>query len=200
MNITLVKGSRDSAGIAEYLVDGASFWAKDQIGALEQFHARQVEAIKRQHSIKTECAALISKAIASNGRIEIAPNFPAINVTSTAVELGWLARTHTRENRMWLFVAATEQGLDALKSAVDLETAGTPLASTPLRDAGEALYGPRWQSDLARDLNISDRTMRRWAAGTDMPPGVAIDLSRLCEERAQALDDVRDRLKAASAS
>lgn len=68
-----------------------------------------------------------------------------------------------------------------------------------LRDAGEALYGPRWQSDLARDLGVADRTMRRWLAGADdMPPGVALDLWRLCEERAQAIDDVRGRLKAAA--
>ncbi|PPQ33261.1 hypothetical protein CCR94_02340 [Rhodoblastus sphagnicola] len=68
-----------------------------------------------------------------------------------------------------------------------------------LRDTGEALYGSRWQSELARDLNVADRTMRRWAAGTDDPPqGVAIDLLRLCDERAQTLDELRGRLRAAS--
>ena len=45
-----------------------------------------------------------------------------------------------------------------------------------LKIIGEALYGPRWQSDLARDLNIADRTMRRWCAGEDIPPGVAHEL------------------------
>ena len=65
-----------------------------------------------------------------------------------------------------------------------------------LRDAGEALYGPRWQSDLARDLGVAGRTIRRWLAGADdMPPGVALDLWRLCGERAQAIDDVRGRIK-----
>jgi hypothetical protein len=34
-----------------------------------------------------------------------------------------------------------------------------------LRAAGEALYGPNWQSQLARDLSVSDRTVRRWLAG-----------------------------------
>lgn len=34
-----------------------------------------------------------------------------------------------------------------------------------LRAAGELLYGPRWQTALARDLNVADRTVRRWAAG-----------------------------------
>ena len=68
-----------------------------------------------------------------------------------------------------------------------------------LREAGEALYGPRWQSEIARSLNVSDRTVRRWVAGDEeMPSGVAFDLWRLCEERMLALDVVRDRLKAAA--
>lgn len=69
-----------------------------------------------------------------------------------------------------------------------------------LHDAGIALYGPRWQSDLARDLHVSDRTIRRWLADADdMPSGVALDLRRLCEERAQALDDLIPRLNEAAA-
>lgn len=68
-----------------------------------------------------------------------------------------------------------------------------------LKDAGEALYGPRWQTDLAADLNVSDRTMRRWLSGADdLPAGVAFDLWRLCEERSALLDEVIDRLKVAS--
>lgn len=68
-----------------------------------------------------------------------------------------------------------------------------------LHDAGEALYGSRWQTEIARALRVSDRTIRRWASGVDdLPPGVALDLWRLCEERMLALDVVRDRLRAAS--
>lgn len=63
-----------------------------------------------------------------------------------------------------------------------------------LRDVGEALYGSRWQSELARDLDVSDRTMRRWAAGTDIPPGVGMDLRRLCEERAKKIEGILNRL------
>lgn len=68
-----------------------------------------------------------------------------------------------------------------------------------LHSAGEALYGPRWQSDLARDLGVSDRTVRRWVAGDDPPPGVYIDLLRLVVERQVALDDLVDALKRAGA-
>ena len=61
---------------------------------------------------------------------------------------------------------------------------------------GEALYGPQWQSALARDLGVSDRTMRRWIAGDrDIPSGLPLDLLRLCTERAAALDSLADRLR-----
>lgn len=68
-----------------------------------------------------------------------------------------------------------------------------------LKDAGEALYGPRWQSELARKLQISDRTVRRWiASADDMPTGVAGDLRRICEEKIAHLEHVVERLKVAA--
>jgi plasmid maintenance system antidote protein VapI len=68
-----------------------------------------------------------------------------------------------------------------------------------LQDTGEALYGPRWQSDLARDLDMSDRHMRRLAAGTaDLTAGMAMDLLRLCTERVAMLDAVIERLRVAA--
>jgi hypothetical protein len=61
---------------------------------------------------------------------------------------------------------------------------------------GQALYGQQWQSALARDLGVSGRTMRRWIAGAQpVPDGLTVDLLRLCVERAQALDDLAERLK-----
>jgi hypothetical protein len=69
-----------------------------------------------------------------------------------------------------------------------------------LADVGEALYGPRWQTDLARDLEVSDRTMRRWAAeGGEVPAGVYVDLLRLTTERAARLDELSEMLKRAGA-
>lgn len=66
-----------------------------------------------------------------------------------------------------------------------------------LRLTGEALYGPRWQSDLARDLGVADRTVRRWLAGADRPrPGVVADLRALVEARGAALRAVALRLRA----
>jgi DNA-binding transcriptional regulator YdaS (Cro superfamily) len=67
-----------------------------------------------------------------------------------------------------------------------------------LVECGEALYGPQWQSALARDLGVADRTVRRWVAGTsEVPPGLYVDLLRLTQERAAALDALAERLKAA---
>jgi len=61
---------------------------------------------------------------------------------------------------------------------------------------GAALYGRDWQSPLARDLEVSDRTVRRWVAGTHPPPpGIATDLLRLAVERAQVLDDLAEQLR-----
>lgn len=67
--------------------------------------------------------------------------------------------------------------------------------SALLREAGEALYGPRWQSDLARDLNVSDRTVRRWDAGqNEIPAGVWADLRGLLKARGLALASLRRKL------
>lgn len=64
-----------------------------------------------------------------------------------------------------------------------------------LVECGEALYGPRWQSELARELDVSDRTMRRWAAGADVPDGLYTDLLRLTQERAATLEALAPRLR-----
>ena len=69
-----------------------------------------------------------------------------------------------------------------------------------LHDCGAALYGSLWQSALARDLGVSDRTMRRWATGAyDLPAGVYVDLLRLTQERAATLDGLAGRLREAGA-
>ena len=67
-----------------------------------------------------------------------------------------------------------------------------------LSDVGKALYGPRWQSELARDLGVSIRTMQRWAAGSSgLPKGLYVDLLRLTQERAASLDALAPRLREA---
>jgi len=73
------------------------------------------------------------------------------------------------------------------------------VSSRLLKRVGEALYGPRWQSEVARDLEVSDRTVRRWVDGSyDVPDGVYLDLIRLCQERSAELDELVEMLPRAA--
>lgn len=64
-----------------------------------------------------------------------------------------------------------------------------------LREVGEALYGPLWQSVLSRELKIADRTMRRWAGGQfPVPEGVWAQIATLCSTRGDALRRWAERL------
>lgn len=57
-----------------------------------------------------------------------------------------------------------------------------------LTETGEALFGPRWQSELARALELNLRTVQRWAVGQGEPPaGVYAELVLIARERRQAL-------------
>lgn len=76
------------------------------------------------------------------------------------------------------------------------------LGPTALNEAGEALYGARWQSDLARDIQIGDpRRVRQWLSGDrGIRPGVWADISSLLRNRAfkalqiaQKLDNAQER-------
>jgi hypothetical protein len=58
-----------------------------------------------------------------------------------------------------------------------------------LSEVGQALYGENWQSTLSADIAVSDRSMRRWANGTDQIPwGVWLDVYRRLEARALTVD------------
>ena len=68
-----------------------------------------------------------------------------------------------------------------------------------LTAVGEALYGPRWHAELARQLGITYRTLRRWMTGEHpVPDGVRADLVRLTDEAWQGLALARARLGAAT--
>lgn len=65
-----------------------------------------------------------------------------------------------------------------------------------LHAIGEALWGSRWQTDMAEALDVAPRTVRRWAAGdVPVPAGVWMDLLRLMQERAARLDDLTELAK-----
>jgi hypothetical protein len=50
-----------------------------------------------------------------------------------------------------------------------------------LRRMGAALYGERWQLELAEALGVSDRSMRYWVAGSPIPQGIWAKLGVLLE-------------------
>jgi hypothetical protein len=61
---------------------------------------------------------------------------------------------------------------------------------------GEALFGPRFQRELAEALNVNERTMRRWVAGDFEPPeSLKADLLRLLRERWARLGSLINSMK-----
>lgn len=62
-----------------------------------------------------------------------------------------------------------------------------------LNTIGILLFGQQWHTDLAREVNVSPRTVRRWATGEfDVPDGVRKELFALMRER---LKEIRAALK-----
>lgn len=65
-----------------------------------------------------------------------------------------------------------------------------------LRRVGEALYGPRWQSDMARALKINDSArIREWMRGARPIPDLTSDLLVLLDERQREQEEVRALLR-----
>ena len=59
-----------------------------------------------------------------------------------------------------------------------------------------ALWGARWQTAAAQALDMSDRQIRRVAAGeAPAQPGMLIDLWRLMLERQLEMDKIIDEVK-----
>lgn len=67
-----------------------------------------------------------------------------------------------------------------------------------LEEAGQALYGERWQSEMARALGVKDsRRIREWMAGDrTIPPGIWPELAELLRQRGAAATALADRLAA----
>jgi hypothetical protein len=58
-----------------------------------------------------------------------------------------------------------------------------------LRQIGEVLYGASWQTAFSERLNVSDRSMRRWASGEDeIPPGVWREIHHLADSQRLTLE------------
>ncbi len=61
---------------------------------------------------------------------------------------------------------------------------------------GQAIYGKQFQRYLATDLQINERTMRRWMAGEwAIPETLRDDLAGIIEKRARTLEKILATLK-----
>ncbi len=59
-----------------------------------------------------------------------------------------------------------------------------------LRLAGEALFGRQWQTPLARELGVTDRTIRNWAGGVNRPPDFMTRIVPILQVHAKNLAQV----------
>ncbi|NDL70493.1 transcriptional regulator [Vreelandella alkaliphila] len=71
-----------------------------------------------------------------------------------------------------------------------------PLGPKQLEEIGTALYGERWQSDMARALGIKDsRRIRAFMSEErSIPPGIWHELAALLRTRGKAALELADQL------
>ena len=64
-----------------------------------------------------------------------------------------------------------------------------------LREAGEALFGPRWQSDVARLLGVLDVRVRDWQAGRRaVPADVWVPLAKALRDSAKKSERLAEKI------
>lgn len=64
-----------------------------------------------------------------------------------------------------------------------------------LQRVGTALYGPRWMTDLAKELAVTDRTLRRWIADDFVADWAWLRLRQLVEQRQREMSALLSELK-----
>lgn len=71
----------------------------------------------------------------------------------------------------------------------------TPVTIQELADAGTAMFGSTWQTELANHLQINDRTLRRWIAGeVTMPPNLRVELLERLNDRKRFIEAAIKRI------
>jgi hypothetical protein len=69
-------------------------------------------------------------------------------------------------------------------------------APSMLAECGESLFGTKWRVDLGQALGVSERTVRRWAAGSSpVPDDVWTEIGALLFNRAKRLRDLANAIK-----
>jgi DNA-binding XRE family transcriptional regulator len=70
-----------------------------------------------------------------------------------------------------------------------------------IAEIGEALFGERWKSDLARELGVSRDTVDDWTKERMKPrPGVYRDLAKIVERRQAELNKLPAKIAAGLAA
>ena len=65
-----------------------------------------------------------------------------------------------------------------------------------LAECGELLFGQKWRVELAEALDVSERTVRRWAAGTSpVPNDVWNEINSLLSARAKRWREMASLLR-----
>ena len=65
--------------------------------------------------------------------------------------------------------------------------------------AGQALWGDRWQTEMARAIKVNKDTVQDWRQGRSTPrSGVYVDLLRVANERSGQIKDLLHALEIAS--
>ena len=68
-----------------------------------------------------------------------------------------------------------------------------------LKAAGEALWGPQYKSEMARQLDVALRTVMRWDAGETTIPASALErLAQLLKERRSRIDALLRKIEGGS--
>lgn len=61
------------------------------------------------------------------------------------------------------------------------------------RKSGELLFGPRWQTDIARELGVDSRRVRQWVKGDrPLPDTIDRDIIQLLKARLSQLIKLLD--------
>lgn len=60
-----------------------------------------------------------------------------------------------------------------------------------LRSVGAALYGRRWQVQVADDLGVTYRSVARWLATGEMPDDIPARLRPIVRTRVSAVEEAR---------
>ena len=64
-----------------------------------------------------------------------------------------------------------------------------------IREAGEALFGPRWQSDVARLLGVLNVRVRDWQAGRrPVPADVWTPLAKALKDNAKKSERLAEKI------